>query len=137
MADQSGSNSFRPRFESALQTYQQMTGVTLAEHTLAAQLLNSPSAESVMTILQYEVGESSDPLRNDRIMKAIESTVSILFTLSTTASFGDTIGLVRKEELIVCLHIPDVNFTVVSACEGNSCWPRSPFCRMCHSRVPL
>jgi hypothetical protein len=39
-------------------------------------------------------------------MKSIESIVSLLFTLSSTTSFGDAFGLVRKASM-ARFHIPD------------------------------
>jgi len=106
MADQSGSTRFRARFESALQAYQETTGVTLAEHPLTAQLRNPRSAESesIRTILKCEARASSDLLGSDRTMRSIESTVSMLFTLSAAASFGDAIDLVRQQAPMVFPH---------------------------------
>jgi hypothetical protein len=136
--DQSGSTRFRARFDSALQTYQQTTGMTLAEHPLAVQLQSCNSTKSIMTIFECETRASSDILRRDRIMEALESIVSTLFTLSTTAPFGDAIGLVcTKEALIACFHIPDGDLTAIPTCEGNTRWSRHPFCRMCCSLVSL
>jgi len=99
MADQSGSTHFRVRFESALQAYQQMTGIKLAEHPLTLQIQNLHSVKSIIGILENEARASSGLLGSDRIMKSIESTVSMLFTLSAAASFDDAIGMVRKERL--------------------------------------
>jgi hypothetical protein len=96
MDDQSGSARFGVRFGSALQTYQQTTGLSLAGHPLAVQLRRCHSVDSITSILKHEVQASGDLLRSDRVMKSIESTVSILFTLSATASFGDAVDLVRK-----------------------------------------
>jgi hypothetical protein len=107
MADQSGSTRFRARFRSALQTYQQTTGVTLAEHPLAVQLQSCCSVESITTILTHEVRSPGGNLGSDGIVKSIESIVSILFTLSNTAAFGDAIGLVRQEAPMTCFHTPD------------------------------
>jgi hypothetical protein len=97
MNNQSGSARFRVRFESALQTYQQTTGLPLPEHPLAVQLRACHSVDCITSILEHEVQAFGDLLRTDRIMKSIESTVSMLFTLSATASFGDAVGLVRKK----------------------------------------
>jgi hypothetical protein len=95
MADQSGFTCFRARFQSVLQSYGQTTGITLAEHPLAMRIQNCHSAECITAILKHEA-RSSDLLRSDRSMKSVESAVSILSTLSATASLGDSIGLVRK-----------------------------------------
>jgi len=138
MAGQSGSTRFRARFDSALQTYQQTTGMKLAGHPLAVQLQSCNSTKSIMTIFECETRASSYLLRSDRIMEALESIVSILFTLSTTASFGDAIGLVcTKEALIACFHIPDGDLTAIPTCKSNTRWRRHPVCRMCCSLVPL
>ena len=111
MADQSRFTSFRARFDSALQTYQQTTGVTLAEHPLTAQLQNPHSIvcsiENITVILKYEARASNDRLRTARMMDSIENIVSLLFNLSSTTSFGDAMGLVRKEALVARFHIPD------------------------------
>jgi hypothetical protein len=108
MADQSGSARFRTRFESALQAYQQTTGVILVEHPVAIQLRNPHSVESITTILKFEARTFSDLLGSDRIMKALEGTISNLFTLTATASFGDAIDLVRKNGLMACFPMPDL-----------------------------
>ena len=97
MADQSGSTHFRARFESALQAYQQTTGIILAEHPLTLQIQNLHSIKSITGILENEARAFSDILGRDRIMNSIESTVSVLFTLSAAASFNDAFGMVRKE----------------------------------------
>jgi hypothetical protein len=111
MADQSRFTSFRARFEAALQPYQQTTGVTLAEHPLTVQLQNPHSIvcsiENITVILKYEARALNDRLRTARIMDLIESTVSLLFTLSSTTSFRDAIGLVRKKASIARFRISD------------------------------
>jgi hypothetical protein len=103
MADQLGSTRFRAHFESALEAYQKMTGVTLIKHPLTVKFQDYHSIESITTIFKDESLVSSDLLKNTRITKVIESTVSMSFTISAIDSFGDAIGLVRKEELMVYL----------------------------------
>jgi hypothetical protein len=105
MAGQSESTPFRTRFESALQAYQQATGIKLAEHPLTLQIQNLQSAESIAAILKHEARASSDLLGTDKTMDSIENIVSILFTLSTAASFGDTVDMVSMEA--ACLQTPD------------------------------
>jgi hypothetical protein len=99
MDGQSGATRFRVSFDSALQAYQQMTGVKLVEHPLTVQLQYPHTIESITTILKYEARVSSGLLGCDGIVKSIESIVSLLFSLSAIASFSDAIVLVRKEEL--------------------------------------
>jgi hypothetical protein len=96
MADRSGTAHFEPLFESALQAYKKKTEITLAEHPLAVQLQSRDSAESITTtLLQGEPQAFSNFQERARIMKSIETTVSILTTPST-AYFGDAFGLVRQ-----------------------------------------
>jgi hypothetical protein len=100
MADQLGITRFRVRFESALQAFQQTTSVILAEHPLTVQLQHPHSIEAITVILKYEARISSGLLGCDGIIESIESTVSMLFSISSTASFSDAIVLVRKEALM-------------------------------------
>ena len=110
MTDQSGCTRFWARFEHALQAYQTTTGVILAEHPLAVQLQSCRSIDSMTTILQYEARAFSDLPESDRMMKAIQSIVSILCAISVTTSLRDATGLVRDEALIACFYIPDMMF---------------------------
>jgi hypothetical protein len=106
MADQSQSTRFRARFVSALQAYHQTTGISLAEHPLVVQLQNTNSVQFITTILKNEAQASSHLLGGDRIMNFLESTVSMLFSLSATTSLGSAIGLVRKAVLMACPGFP-------------------------------
>jgi len=100
MADQSEPNRFRALFESALQAYHQKAGVILADHPLAVQLQSCHSIESITTVLQDQAQAFSEFPGNDKVMKSIKSTVSILIRLSVTASLDDNIGLVRHKALM-------------------------------------
>ena len=99
MANQSGTTRFSARFETALQAFQQMTSIVLVEHPLTVQLQHFNSIEAITTILKYEARVSSGLLGYDGIVKSIESTVSSIFSISSTASFSEAIVLVRKEAL--------------------------------------
>lgn len=100
MDGQSGSARFQARFESTLQAYRKITGVTLAEHQAAVRLQNCDSVESITTLLLYEARAFSDFRGFDRITRAIQGVISILSTLCATASLGDAIGLVRQKALL-------------------------------------
>ena len=102
MTDHSGSTRFWARFMSSLQAYKQTTGVTLIEHPLTVQLQNCHSVESITTLLKYEARAFSDLTGSDRIMESIESIVSIVSTLCSTASLGEAIGLVRQNAPMGC-----------------------------------
>ena len=97
MGDQFGFTRFRAPFESALETYETKTGITLAEHPLALQLQSCHSVEDITTLVQDQASAFGEFRGKDRIMKSIKSTASILATLYATASFGDDIGLVRHK----------------------------------------
>jgi hypothetical protein len=96
MAVQSRSTLFLARFDSAFQAYQETTSVTFATHPIAVRLLDSNSVESIATILLYEARAFSNSRGFDRITKAIESIVTILSTLSSTAPVSTAIGMVRQ-----------------------------------------
>jgi len=85
-------------------TYEKKAGVTLAEHPLAVQLQSCHSIESITAILQGKVQAFGEFRGIDRVMKSVRSTVSILTTLSTSASLGDYYGLVRQnlKALVAC-----------------------------------
>ena len=96
MADQSRTSRFQTQFESALQSYQRETGVTLAEHSLAINLQSCHSVESIITLLQNEALAFSDLPRGDIVMKSIQNSVSILSVISGGPSLDEAIDLVRK-----------------------------------------
>ena len=100
MGDQSRSAHFQALFDSALQSYEKNTGVSLAEHPLAAQLQDCHSVESVTTLLQHQAKDFSDFRGKNKAMKLIESTVSILSTLSDNTAIGGSIVLVRQNALM-------------------------------------
>jgi hypothetical protein len=104
MGDQSGSTHCQALFESALQAYENNTGVKLSEHPLAVQLQSCRSIESITTLLQHQARAFNDFRGNETIKNLIETTVTILFTLSGTAALGASIGLVRQMPLIGCFR---------------------------------
>lgn len=101
MADHSPSTRFRSLFESALAEYEKKTGITLTEHPLATQLQSCHSIESTTAVLQGQAQAFSKFRGRDRAIKSIKNTLSILTTLSDTATLGDSIGLVRHNVLVV------------------------------------
>jgi len=126
MADYSGSARFQALFESALQAYEKKTGITLAQHPLARQLESCHSIEDTITLLQRQVGAVNDSQANDRIMKAIKTTVSILTPLSDAASLADAVGLVREKVLMACFRSLTGFTDVIPACESDTGWSWHP-----------
>ena len=102
MSDRPGSSRFRVLFEAALQQYENQTEITLAKHPLAEQLQNCDSVDSVIAVLQEQVRAFSEFRGSDRIMKSLESVVTVLSTLSAVADLSDSIGLVRRKVLTGC-----------------------------------
>jgi hypothetical protein len=101
MDDQSRSTHFQALFDSALQAYEKNTGVPLADHPLAVQLQDCHSVESITTLLQRQAKNFDDFRgKNNRITKLIESTVSILSTLSANTAIGGSISLVLHNALM-------------------------------------
>jgi hypothetical protein len=92
MSDQSGSSRLRVLFEAALQEYEKQTGIALANHPLAGQLQSCDSVESITAVLYQQIQTFQG---RDKILKPLESVVSVLYKLSATANLGRAIGLVR------------------------------------------
>lgn len=99
MTEQSGSARFQELFESALRAYEKKTGITLSRHPLAMKLQTCDSVEGITALLQ---DQAKGFKKRDKIIKSMETIVSILTPLSFAASLPDTIGLVRQEALISC-----------------------------------
>lgn len=108
MSDQSGSSRLRALFKVALRDYEVTTKLTLANHPLAEELGNCHSVESVTALLQYQVQAMREFPGGGRMMKLIESTVSVLHKLSAIDTLGVAIGLVRQEMLINVFYFSDV-----------------------------
>ena len=126
MAEQSGSSCFRALFESALQSYEKTTGITLAEHPLAVQLQSCHTIESITAILECQILTFGDFRGSDRVIKSIKSTLSILTRLSTPASLGDAIGLVRRN-MLMAFSTPLMAFsTAIPTSKSNTSWSRYP-----------
>ena len=96
MGDQSGSTRFRALFKSALQAYEDNTGITLTEHPLAIKVQHRPSVDFITTLLQDQLRTSSAFRGDDRIIRSIKSIISTLSTLSSTTALEWAIDLVRQ-----------------------------------------
>jgi hypothetical protein len=105
MTGESGSSRFRELFESALRDYEKTTNLTLAKHPFAEHLQNCHSVESIATFLQDKAREFGDFEGRNEMMKSIESTVSILCALSTTAALGDSVYLVCPKVPMRVYHL--------------------------------
>ena len=95
MGDHSTSSHLRALFDAALHDYQKQTGIALAEHSLAEQLQNCDSVESITAVLCEQAQAFREFQGNDKVLKPLKKAVSVLYKLSATANFGQDIGLVR------------------------------------------
>jgi hypothetical protein len=95
MIVQSGSSRLRVLFEAALQDYEKQTGIVLAEHALAERLQNCDSVDSVTALLCEQTQAFKESRGKDKVMKPLKNAASILYKLSSVASFGQVVGLVR------------------------------------------
>ena len=108
MTDQSVPPRLQTLFELALEEFEMKTKISLAEHPLAQELENCHSVESITAILQNQARSLGEFRGRDRIMRSIKSTVSFLYKLSSIATLGDGIGLVRPKILMTVSHVSDI-----------------------------
>ena len=125
MSDQSRSTRCPALFESALQTYEKNTGISLPEHPITLQLENCHSVESITAALQTQLQPSSDVGGSDRVKELIRSTISILSTLSTNVALDCALGLVRRTMLMSCSTSP-MPFADIVTRKCNECWHCNP-----------
>ena len=92
MSDQSGLTHFQELFRASLKEYETQTDITLAKHPLTEQFQHCDSVESAAVIFQERVPAYSDFRGGDRIMKPLNSAVSVLCALSVSVN----LGLVRQ-----------------------------------------
>ena len=102
MAHQSEPARFQALFESALQAYEKRTGLSLAQHPLAIKLQRCHTVEAITGLLQDQAQAFRDLQGIDKIMKSLETTVSMLSKLSSAASLAEAFGLVRQRALMAC-----------------------------------
>ena len=95
MSEQSGSSHLQVFFEAALNDYERQTGIALATHPFANQLQSSDSVESVTAFLREQTQAFNEFQGKDKVLKPLNRAVSVLHKISSAASFGQDIGLVR------------------------------------------
>ena len=98
MSDQSGSAHFQVLFKVSLKEYEKQTDITLAKHPLTEHFQHCDSVESVSAIFQDLVSAGSELRGGDRIIKLLNSAVSILRALSV----GINLRLVRRKMPMGC-----------------------------------
>ena len=104
MSQQSSFSSFQPLLNAALQDYATKTGTKLEGHPLAKQLENCDSADAISAVLQEQARRFHEFRGEDgKIMKSLKSAIHVLYTLSTSTTLSEGIG-------IVCLKPPMAKF---------------------------
>ena len=98
MSDQLGSSHFQVLFEAAFRDYEEQTGKTLANHSLAEKLQSCDSVESVTAVLREQTEASSEIQGKDKVLKPLKNVLSVLHKLSSTSAvdFGQQFGLVSS-----------------------------------------
>ena len=104
MTHTSTSSPIQPLFNAALQDYANQTGIKLDEHPLAQQLENCDSVDSITSVLQEHARKFHEFRGEDgKIMKSLKCAVHVLYTLSTSTTLGEGIGLVYRKSPIAIL----------------------------------
>jgi hypothetical protein len=98
MSDQSGSARIQLLYEAYLKEYEKQTDITLAKHPLTEQFQHCDSVESVAAIFHEQVSACSEFRGGDRIIKSLNSAISVLCALSV----GVNLGLVRQKMPMGC-----------------------------------
>ncbi len=105
MGHQSQPSRFQRTFDVALQEYEKLTNITLANHPIAEKLHNCHSVEPIIALLQNQVRQFGDFSGSDSIMKSVKNTVSLLSSLASTAALGDATTFVRPKPLMGVFHL--------------------------------
>jgi hypothetical protein len=119
MSDHPGPARFQMLFEASLQDYEKQTDITLVEHPLAEQLQDCDSVESLTPILREHLYARSEFQDGDRIVKLLDSAVSVLWKLSASIN----LDLVRPRVLLGSMSLI---LAVIPSCESNICWACYP-----------
>ena len=135
MTDRPASARFQAILESALQECEKKPGVILVdrEDPLAIQLQHCDSIDDITALLQDKTKAFGDFQQQDRILKSIRATVSVLSPVSTVASVADDAGLVRQKVMKTCLAFLTILTDTTPTCEGDIFYSRYPTGRMYHS----
>jgi fungal STAND N-terminal Goodbye domain len=96
MSHQSGLSRLRVLFETALEDYEQQTGIELAKHPLAERLQYYNSVESVTAILREQAQDFKEFQDKDKVLTPLKKVLTLLHRLSSLAVFGQGVGLVCR-----------------------------------------
>lgn len=101
MSQAAAQASFQDLFNAALQDYEDQTGTSLINHPFSEQLEACDSVDSITSIFQ-EQAQIFRKVKGDdgKLMKSLNCSVDVLYTLSTSTILGQGIGVVRQKTLI-------------------------------------
>jgi hypothetical protein len=93
----SSTGTFQALFNAALQDYEDKTGTSLIDHPIAKQLETCESVSSITSVLQEQAQNFREFRENDgKLMKALNSSVDVLYAPSISSALNETIGLVVR-----------------------------------------
>jgi hypothetical protein len=122
-----GISNFTSIFEVASNKYKMLTMNDLQTHPYAAKFDTCDSLQAVLDMFQKQA-QAFEEYRNgdDRLIKWLNPTINILFTLSATLGEGLAL-LVRLEEYPYSVSVlPDAYFLAVLPCKSDICGHWSP-----------
>ena len=129
MSHLSSSSSFQSLFSAALQQYADQTGTKLDDHPIEKQLKDCYSLDSISSVLQEHAQRfAKSQGDNGRIMKCLNRTIYVLYTLSTSTGLGEGTALVRPTSLFSFI-VPHVYLKAVPTSKGRVCRFRNLACR--------
>ena len=88
MSDQSGSAHFQVLFQASIKEYEKQTEISLAKHPLTEKFQHCDSVESVAALFQEQVFTWSGFQGSERIVKLLNSAVSVLCALPISVNHG-------------------------------------------------
>ena len=100
MSDQSASSHLRVLFEAALQDYERQTGIALAKHPIAERIQECDSIESITAVLNEQTQAFNAFRGEEKVIKSLKNTVSVLYKLSGCAKLGEVICVVHLKALM-------------------------------------
>jgi hypothetical protein len=88
-------------FDAALEGYEKQTGMKLVNHPLSKQLENCYTVDDIMEVLQQQARTFTEFRGEDgSVMKSLKRVVHILYSLSTSTTLGEGVGLVSRTTIL-------------------------------------
>jgi hypothetical protein len=101
---QAASSTFQALFNTALQDYENQTGISLVDHPFAKQLETCESVTSITDILREQAQSFREFRESDgKLMKALNSSIDVLCAPSISSALSETIGLVVRRKAFIGL----------------------------------